>query len=324
MSDLAISAEHLRRSFGSIQALADVSLAVPAGTVCALLGPNGAGKTTTVRLLATLLRPDGGHISIRGIDALREPQRVRALIGLSGQTASVDNKLTGHDNLTLFGRLQRLSMRDARARSRQLLQEFDLTEAGDRVVKTYSGGMRRRLDLAVSVVVAPPVLFLDEPSAGLDPTSRRVLWTSVRRLVDQGTTVLLTTHYLDEADQLADAVLIVDRGRIVAKGSPAELKASVGVARLDITCPTLDAFTQLRALLSDQPTTANSQTRTVSVSVDNRSMHGLRALKSVIERVAATDLAVDQYALREPTLDDVFEQLTEHPVESPAGQAGAA
>jgi ABC-2 type transport system ATP-binding protein len=234
-TDLMIQAEGLTKRYGSTQALAGVDIAVPAGTILGLLGPNGAGKTTCVRVLTTLARPDAGSAAVAGIDVLRHPGEVRRRIGVAAQDATLDPLLTGRQNLTLIGELSDLRRADARARAAQLLEQFELTDAADRVVKGYSGGMRRRLDLAGALVTRPPVLFLDEPTTGLDPTSRQRVWEAIRELLAEGVTVLLTTQYLEEADALAHDIVVVDHGRVIAQGTPQELKEASRGARLEVT-----------------------------------------------------------------------------------------
>ena len=305
-----VLATELRKAFGDTAALDDVSLEIAHGEIRALLGPNGAGKTTLVRILATLLKPDSGQVLVAGIDALRAHRAVQALIGLSGQSASVDDKLTGRENLTMFGRLQRLSTHNASTRAGQLLEEFGLEEVAGKAVKTYSGGTRRRLDLAASLIVRPPVVFLDEPTSGLDPSARRILWSAIRALVADGTTVLLTTHDLDEADQLADSITIIDRGRIVAEGSASDLKTQVGGTRFAITAPDAAAFVGLRTLLGTRASTADPRTRTLTVTGNDRGVDGLRELRVLIDEVAASAIPVEEFAIRKPTLDDVFQELT--------------
>lgn len=305
-----ISVTGLCKSYGPTRVLDDVDLEVQSGQVLALLGPNGAGKTTMVRILATLLKPDRGEVRIGGYDVLHEPKKVRVQIGLSGQLASVDDKLTGHDNLMMFGRLQHLSQRDAVTRAGQLLEEFGLDEAEGRAVKTYSGGMRRRLDLAASLIVAPPLVFLDEPTSSLDPSARHVLWDAIRTLVSNGTTVLLTTHDLDDADQLADVIAIIDRGRIIARGSAAALKAQVGRTRFLVTVPTSHALAAAVSLLGDRTSTVDHDTRTVSVICDDRGVDGLRQLRAVVDDLTMSGIPIEEFGLRKPTLDDVFQQLT--------------
>lgn len=305
-----ISVTGLCKSYGMAKVLDNVDLQVERGQVLALLGPNGAGKTTMVRILATLLQPDAGEVRIGGYDALREPRKVQAQIGLSGQLASVDDKLTGRDNLTMFGRLQRLTRQDAVTRAGQLLEEFGLDEAGGRAVKTYSGGMRRRLDLAASLIVAPPVVFLDEPTSSLDPSARHVLWDAIRTLVGNGTTVLLTTHDLDEADQLADSIAIIDSGRIIARGSARGLKAQVGRTRFLVTVPTSEALAAVASLLGDRASTVDHGARTVGILCDDRGVDGLRQLRAVVDELTASGIPIEEFGLRKPTLDDVFQQLT--------------
>jgi oleandomycin transport system ATP-binding protein len=304
----AIRAEGLVRRFGATTALAGVDLEVPSGTVYGLLGPNGAGKTTTVRVLATLLRADEGHATVGGYDVVRDAHQVRQIIGLTGQYASVDETLTGVENLVLIGRLVGLSRRDARARARELLADFHLTDAADRPAKTYSGGMRRRLDLAASLVGRPQVLFLDEPTTGLDPRSRNELWDIVRGLVAGGVTVLLTTQYLEEADQLASEIAVVDHGRVIAQGTPEELKTRTGGQTLSVRpnraadLPTVLAVAGQVAGLTPEV----AQT-TVTVPVNDPSV-----LPTVVRRLDEAGIGVAELALRGSTLDEVFLSLTGH------------
>ncbi|MFF4892104.1 ATP-binding cassette domain-containing protein [Micromonospora chersina] len=307
----AIRAEGLVRRFGATTALAGVDLAVPTGTVFGLLGPNGAGKTTAVRVLATLLAADEGHATVGGYDVRRDAHRVRQLIGLTGQYASVDENLTGTENLLLIGRLLGLSRSDARARARALLADFHLTDAAERAAKTFSGGMRRRLDLAASLVGRPQVLFLDEPTTGLDPRSRNELWDVVRTLVADGVTVLLTTQYLEEADQLAGEIAVVDHGRVIAQGTPEELKTKVGGQVLAVRpvdpgdLPTVLAVTGEVARAT--PEVAN-QTVTVGVS-------DAEVLPAVVRRLDDAGVRVAELALRGSSLDEVFLSLTGHRAE---------
>ncbi|NES14116.1 MULTISPECIES: ATP-binding cassette domain-containing protein [Micromonospora] len=307
----AIRAEGLVRRFGATTALAGVDLAVPAGTVFGLLGPNGAGKTTAVRVLATLLAADEGHATVGGYDVRRDAHRVRQLIGLTGQYASVDENLTGTENLLLIGRLLGFSRADARARARQLLADFQLTDAAERAAKTYSGGMRRRLDLAASLVGRPKVLFLDEPTTGLDPRSRNELWDIVRGLVADGVTVLLTTQYLEEADQLAGEIAVVDHGRVIAQGTPEELKARTGGQVLAVrpTDPT-DLPTVLAVAAEVTGATPEVAQTTVSVPVNDPGV-----LPAVVRRLDAAEVAVAELALRGASLDEVFLHLTGHRAE---------
>ncbi len=305
----AIEVKGLRKRFGKTEALRGLDLAVPAGTVCGLLGPNGAGKTTAVRVLATLVAPDGGSARVAGYDVVREAEQVRRSIGLAGQHAAVDEGLTGWDNLRLFGRLHRLGARRARQRADELLERFDLTGAADRLVRTYSGGMRRRLDLTASLITRPPVLFMDEPTTGLDPRSRQEIWSSIRELASTGTTVLLTTQYLDEADRLADAVAVVDHGMVIAHGPPAELKAAVGT-RIEVTLAEagqLARTAQLLGVLAGGDPVVDPDGPTVTVvALGGRSVELLR----LVRELDAAGLAARDVALRSPSLDDVFLALT--------------
>jgi ABC-2 type transport system ATP-binding protein len=304
---MAIQAAGLRKRYESHEALAGVDLAVPAGTVLGLLGPNGAGKTTTVRVLATLLEPDDGHAEVAGFDVVRQPHEVRRRIGLAGQYAAVDQHLTGRENLVLIGTLLHLGRRAARERAHQLLERFDLTGAADRPVRGYSGGMRRRLDLAACLVARPTVLFLDEPTTGLDPVSRMSLWTVVRELVAEGMTVLLTTQYLEEADYLADRVTVIDSGRVIADGTPDELKRKVGEERLEVSVApggaVASAVTALHRVTGDEPT--------VDVSVVSVALRdGMDGIASAALALREEGVDVADFALRRPTLDDVFVTLT--------------
>ncbi|MFV0258147.1 MAG: ATP-binding cassette domain-containing protein [Acidimicrobiales bacterium] len=310
----AVSARGLTKRFGDVTALDGLDLDVARGTVLGLLGPNGAGKTTVVSILATLLVPDAGSATVAGADVIGEPARVRSLIGLSGQYAAVDEVLTGRENLTMIGRLYHLARSEAWERARSLLAQFDLTEAGDRPVKGYSGGMRRRLDLACALVARPPVLFLDEPTTGLDPRSRLDLWAVIRELVADGTTLLLTTQYLEEADQLADEILVIDHGRAIARGTADELKTRVGGERIEVTVSDPQqcerAAGLLRPLAVGEVEVTPSTGRLiapVSGGAD-RLMDALRAFDR-------DGLAVRDVGLRRPTLDDVFLTLTGHRAE---------
>jgi ABC-2 type transport system ATP-binding protein len=307
MRDVIVVAEGLRKTYGSQHALAGLDLSIRAGTVCGLLGPNGAGKTTAVRVLATLAEPTGGRATIAGYDVVRQADEVRARIGLAGQYAAVDQKLTGRDNLRMFGRLYHLSRAKAHARADELLDRFGLAEAADRLVSTYSGGMRRRLDLITSLIIAPDVLFLDEPTTGLDPRSRGEIWASLRELVADGTTVLLTTQYLEEADQLADDIVVVDHGRAVASGTPDELKAIIG-DRLDVDLADggqLELAAEILATLTGSVPAADPPGK-LSVPVASGSI----GVAEVVRRLDQAGAAVADVALRRPTLDEVFLQIT--------------
>jgi ABC-2 type transport system ATP-binding protein len=310
VSDIIV-AEGLAKHYGKVTALDGVDLRVPAGTVLGLLGPNGAGKTTTVRILTTLLRPDAGRASVAGHDVAREPGAVRKIIGLSGQYAAVDEHLTGRENLEMVGRLYHLGARAARERAGELLEQFALSDAADRVTKTYSGGMRRRLDLAASLVARPQVIFLDEPTTGLDPRSRLGMWDVIRELVREGSTLLLTTQYLEEADALADDIAIIDRGKVIAKGTADELKAQVGGERVELTVADRSELAKaadaLRRVAADEPV-VDEDSHLVTVQVTG----GTRALADVVRELDAAGVEAQDLALRRPTLDEVFLSLTGH------------
>jgi ABC-2 type transport system ATP-binding protein len=310
MDTLAIAAEGLRKRYGETLALDGFDLAVPAGTVRGLLGPNGAGKTTAVRILTTLLQPDGGRAEVAGVDVRRQPAQVRRRIGLVGQHAAVDEILSGRQNLVMFGRLYHLSPAEARRRADELLARFELADTGRKPVKQYSGGMRRRLDLAASLILAPPVLFLDEPTTGLDPRGRNEVWTAIRQLVAAGTTVLLTTQYLDEADQLADAISVLDAGRVVAEGTPDRLKSTIGRDRIDVVVRSgvdLAAATGIVERVADAPPEIDPDTRRISAPVPDR----VAALTEVARALHDSGVEAEDIAVRRPTLDEVFLQLTE-------------
>ncbi len=323
---LAVVAEGVQKRFGRTWALQGVDLAVQTGTVCALLGPNGAGKTTMVRILTTLLRPDGGRATVAGCDVVRDAERLRYRIGWAGQQATVDELLTGRANLEMVGRLYHLAPRAAARRADELLERFGLTSAGGRLAKTYSGGMRRRLDLAASLVAAPPVLFLDEPTTGLDPASRLSLWEAIEGLVHGGTTVLLTTQYLEEADRLADRIVVLDLGRVIAAGTAGELKRLVGGERIDLVVgdPNRlpDAAAALRRATGAEAEVSPGQRRaTVAVTT------GVAALAAVVRELDAAGIGVEELDLRRPTLDEVFLRLTGSGTtqdRQPAPTAGAA
>ncbi|MGQ0840508.1 ATP-binding cassette domain-containing protein [Actinokineospora sp.] len=323
-SQVAVRAEALVKTFGSTRALDGVDLEIPAGTVLGLLGPNGAGKTTTVRILTTLLRPDSGRAFVAGHDVVADPQAVRRSIGLSGQYAAVDEYLTGYENLYMVGRLYGLSRSAAGSRSRELLSRFRLQEAADRTAKTYSGGMRRRLDLAGALVAEPAVVVLDEPTTGLDPRGRLETWDVIGELVADGATVLLTTQYLEEADHLADTILVMDRGKVIASGTADQLKATVGGERLEIVVAEVAELAMTSQVLAavgcDEPT-VDDHARRVSVTVDT----GPKALVEALRRLDQESVGVLDVALHRSTLDDVFLSLTGHAVEDepaaePAGK----
>jgi ABC-2 type transport system ATP-binding protein len=310
---LAIEAHGLTKLFGEVRAVDGLDLHVPAGTVFSLLGPNGSGKTTTVRMLATLLKPDGGSAKVNGYDVVREGQKVRQTISLTGQFAALDPNLTARENLNLMVRLRGRSRGEAARITDQLLERFDAAEFRDRLVKQLSGGQRRRIDLAAGLVETPQLLVLDEPTTGLDPHSRQVVWSTVRELVADGITLLLTTQYLEEADALADRVVLIDHGREIAKGTPSELKALVGDQRVDVVAVDSKGFEQLQQELSWQglELTLQPEQRRISVPAPDE----VADLSRVAQAVAATRVPVDEIALRRPTLDDAFISLTGHPAE---------
>ncbi|HEX5511772.1 MAG TPA: ATP-binding cassette domain-containing protein [Actinomycetales bacterium] len=310
----AIQATGLVKRYGDVTALDGVDLAVPTGTVLGLLGPNGAGKTTCVRILTTLLRPDSGTAEVAGVDVLADPRGVRERIGLSGQYAAVDEYLTGFENLDMIGRLYHLGARRSRERARELLRQFRLEDAADRPAKTYSGGMRRRLDLAGALVASPPVLFLDEPTTGLDPRSRTDMWEVIQGLVAGGTTLLLTTQYLEEADLLADEIVVIDHGRIIAQGTADQLKAQVGGERLDITVADSARLAEAQALLEPlgvAPAVVEEHRRSLLMPVSG----GAAVLMNALRQLDVAGIEVDDVGLRRPTLDDVFLTLTGHAAE---------
>jgi oleandomycin transport system ATP-binding protein len=307
MTTYAIEAHGLTKSFGSTQALAGVDLEVPPGRVLGVLGPNGAGKTTAVRILATLLRPDSGTARVGGHDVLTDPAAVRRTIGLTGQYASVDEDLTGVENLVMIGRLLQLSSRDAKARAAELLERFELSDAARRLAKTYSGGMRRRLDLAASLVGHPSVVYLDEPTTGLDPAKRDDVWSMVRQLVADGTTVLLTTQYLEEADALAHEITVIDHGRVIAHDTPLGLKSQLGGQTLVVRPENAAQLPRVTALLAEVGTRAPEHPSDDQVSVP---VGGDDALVRTVARLAEEGIAVTELALRLPSLDEVFYSLT--------------
>jgi daunorubicin resistance ABC transporter ATP-binding subunit len=319
MTDAAIVVEGLRKRFDEVDALAGVDLEVEHGTVFGLLGPNGAGKTTTVRVLATVLEPDGGRAEVLGHDVVRDADKVRRRIGMAGQFAAVDPNLTGRENLEMVGVLSQLPRAAIVARAGELLERFQLSDAGDRPVRTYSGGMRRRLDIGASLVATPPVLFLDEPTTGLDLTSRNELWSMIRELVADGTTVLLTTQYLEEADQLAARIVVVDEGRVIANDTPTSLKAQLGSTVVEMTFP--DAGMAERAegaVAGTEAATVDREGSDLRVASDR----GAKVLVDVLRRLDAAGIEPATLAVREPSLDDVFLSLTGRHVD-PGTDGGA-
>ena len=314
--DHAIEVSALHKSFGKVHALRGIDFAVPRGTVLGMLGPNGAGKTTAVRVLTTLLRPDSGRVVIEGYDVVRDAAAVRRCIGLAGQATAIQLELTGRENLEIMGRLNHMDRGSVRGRAAALLERFDIEDAADRPAKTYSGGMQRRLDLAASLIAEPSVLFLDEPTTGLDPHGRLGMWEIIRELVGRGTTLLLTTQYLDEADELADAIVVVDRGEVIASGTPDQLKDQVGGDLLEFTVPDrarLDEAVRAVAGLSDAAPNTDMGTRRVKVMIGSR---GSTALVEAVRRLDAAGVETEDLALHRPSLDDVFLAVTGHGAEA--------
>jgi ABC-2 type transport system ATP-binding protein len=311
--NIAIQAKELTKSYGSNHVLKGISLSVERGKMLALLGPNGAGKTTIVRILSTLLSYDGGSATVEGHDVKSAAGKVRSVIGLTGQSAAVDELLTGRENLVMMGRLYRLTAPSAKARAQELLEEFGLMEAADRPAKTYSGGMRRRLDLAVSLIATPPVLFLDEPTTGLDPRSRIAMWDIIKKLMAGGTTILLTTQYLEEADQLADRIVVIDGGKVIAEGTADELKAKVGKDRLELTFEDSASLRQAAKALDHQAVEINDRDLTATVVIQDINTD----VKNMLESLNRAGVNVASMAVHKPTLDDVFLSLTGK--QTPAG-----
>ena len=307
MNNLAIEAHGLVKTFGSNRAVDGVNLNIPTGSICGVLGPNGAGKTTTINMLATLSKPDAGTAKIFGYDVMRETQKVRQLIGLTGQFASIDESLTAMENLTIFGRLHGYSRKDSKRKANELLEEFGLTEAANKTLSQFSGGMRRRLDLAASLLSSPPLIFLDEPTTGLDPRTRTQMWQTIRGLVKNGSTVLLTTQYLDEADQLADKIVVIDRGRVVADDTPDGLKKSIGSASLQLTVKNPDDAPDATKIVG-QILDAKVQ---ISEAADlTAPMHNTDRLTDVLFALKDAGINLSSVNVRQPSLDEVFFALT--------------
>ena len=317
-SPLALEASGLVKSFGDVRAVAGVDLAVRSGSVYGVLGPNGAGKTTTIRMLATLLRPDAGTASVLGHDIVKEADTVRGLVSLTGQLASVDEDLTGRENLILLARLLGLKRADAKARATELLDAFDLADASGRLVKHYSGGMRRRLDIAASLVVTPELLFLDEPTTGLDPRSRNQVWDIIRSLAAAGTTILLCTQYLDEADQLAEGIAVIDHGKVIAEGTPAQLKASVGSGSLHVRLLDPEQRPEAQRVLERELGTVHLEADPAALTAPCSDAD--RAAEAVAE-LARSDVRIAGFSLAQPSLDEVFLALTGHPAEDQTDDA---
>jgi len=315
MTELAIEASGLVKTFGAVRAVDGVDLAVPTGSVYGVLGPNGAGKTTTIRMLATLLRPDAGTARVLGRDIVREADAVRGLVSLTGQLASIDEELTGRENLILLARLLGFRGAGAKARAGELLEAFDLADAGGRLVKKYSGGMRRRLDIAASIVVTPELMFLDEPTTGLDPRSRNQVWDIIRALVGEGTTILLCTQYLDEADQLAAGIAVIDHGKVIAEGTPAQLKASVGSGALHVRLLDPGRRGDAARVLERKLGAAHLEADPAALSAPCADAD--RAARAIAE-LAGGGIKVADFALGQPSLDEVFLALTGHPAEESA------
>lgn len=306
LSDAAIIVKGLKKSYGKNDVLRGVNLSVKRGTMLAILGPNGAGKTTTVRIMSTLLSFDAGTVTVEGYDVSSDPDKVRSVIGLTGQSAAVDEILTGRENLIMMGQLYRLTKRSAIARADELLEQFDLIEAGKRSVKTYSGGMRRRLDLAVSLIATPPVIFLDEPTTGLDPRSRIAMWEIINKLKADGKTILLTTQYLEEADQLADNIVVIDGGKVIAEGTAKQLKAKVGKDRLELTFKKLADFTAGEKALGKLVVDSSKKELTITLIINDTNKDVAQAL-SILTKAK---ISIGSMAIHKPTLDDVFLSLT--------------
>lgn len=307
-SDSAIKVQDLRKSFGKVQVLKGINFTLNRGKILAVLGPNGAGKTTTIKILSTLMHPDSGSAAVNGYDVVKQPSHVRSSIGLTGQYAAVDEYLTGEENLHLMGRLYRLSVVDTKRRAAQLIKLFDLEEAGKRPVKTYSGGMRRKLDLAMSLVASPPILFLDEPTTGLDPRSRLTMWETIKQLAKSGVTILLTTQYMDEADNLADNIIVINGGKVIAEGTPNELKSRVGSDRLELTVSKKSSFEKAKEAVDGAALQVDEERRVLSIA----STTGISIVKTSLERLDKAGVEVENISLHRPTLDDVFLTLTGH------------
>lgn len=306
----SIVIKNLTKSFKDLQVLKGINLVVPKGKMLALLGPNGAGKTTTVKILSTLLKADGGEVYIEGVDVSKDPHKIRSIIGLTGQYAAVDELLTGYENLVMMGQLYHLGKKESEKRARELLKQFELEDAGNRNAKTYSGGMKRRLDLALSLVATPPVIFLDEPTTGLDPRSRIAMWEVIERLMKDGATILLTTQYLEEADKLADQIAVIDHGRVIAMGTADELKAKVGSDRLELI---LEHESDYERALKEAGVTAKGEKAERQISIPLAL--GVKDVKTILDKMDAAHISIESMAVLKPTLDDVFLQLTGHGAE---------
>ncbi len=305
-TDYVIEAQNLVKSYGKNKVLKGINLKVKKGTMLALLGPNGAGKTTTVRILSTLLNFDNGSVRVNGYDVATQSDDVRRVIGLTGQSAAVDELLTGRENLIMMGRLYRLTNESAKTRAKELLAEFDIEKAAERPVKTYSGGMRRRLDLAVSLIATPPIIFLDEPTTGLDPRSRLAMWEIIKKLMANGTTILLTTQYLEEADQLADQIIVIDGGKVIAEGTARELKSKVGKDHLELLFKDATALTDAIKCLGNSVVDTNDKELSLNVIINDIN----KDIKNILDTLAQSNISIVSMAVHKPTLDDVFLSLT--------------
>lgn len=304
----AIVIKNLTKSFKKLKVLEGINLTVKRGTMLALLGPNGAGKTTTVRILSTLLKPDGGEVSVNGFDVVRQADNVRSTIGLTGQYAAIDEYLTGRENLVMMGRLYHLSVKDSVRRAEELLEQFDLKDAAERSAKTYSGGMRRRLDLAASLVATPPIIFLDEPTTGLDPRSRLAMWKVIENLMRDGATILLTTQYLEEADKLADRIAVIDHGKVIAEGTADELKNRVGKNRLELVISRAENLNQAQSVIGIVGTVINNDEKLLTVPIEG----AVKDVKNILDRLEKANIDIESMSLHKPTLDDVFLNVTGH------------
>ena len=304
-----IEAKKLKKSYGETDVLKGIDLKVESGKMLALLGPNGAGKTTTVRILSTLLKPDSGSLSVNGFDVVKQADEVRGVIGLTGQSAAVDELLTGRENLDMMGMLYRLTKKSAKARSQELLEEFDLVDAAERKASTYSGGMRRRLDLAVSLIASPPVIFLDEPTTGLDPRSRLVMWDIIKKLMKKGTTILLTTQYLEEADQLADNIVLIDDGKVIAEGSAKQLKRKVGKDRLVLTFKNQKTWSKAQSTFGKQVVLSDDKRLQITMLIAGSGTD----VGEILSRLQKDKLEIASMDIHKQTLDDVFLLLTKKP-----------